>query len=135
MVARKEQEVRVLNNAAKASYEALHRRVDQVCEAIVAQNHVQEERARVLNHVQEERARVLHTKLVEMEHRMHAVQHSMLDRMDRLLNLLQQQPVPTQIQGRHQQRQDQTNDNDNDVVNFNDEADVGFYWLFVSEST
>jgi hypothetical protein len=64
---RKAQAIRVLNTAAKTSYEASHRRIDQVSVAIAEQNVVQENHARAVN------------QRLEMEHRMQAAHHSMLD--------------------------------------------------------
>jgi hypothetical protein len=79
----------VLNTAAKISYEALHRRIDQVSAAIAEQKAVQENHARVVNQ-----------RLLGMEHRIQATHNSMLDRMNELIHLVQQQ-----TQAQHQQQQ------------------------------
>jgi hypothetical protein len=73
----KAQAIRVLNTAAKILYEAVHRRIDQVSVAIAEQNVVQENHARAVNQ-----------RLLEMEHRMQAAHHSMLDWMNELISVV-----------------------------------------------
>jgi hypothetical protein len=84
----------VLNSAAKTSYEALHRRIDQLSAAIEEQKVAQENHARAVNQ-----------QLLEMEHWMQAAHHSMINRINQLLQLVQQQTQANQQEYQQYQQQ------------------------------